>query len=362
MKRRHPSSPARLAISCLALVVLCGLVVVVPRSTTSRFPAVVKAAHTLQLASIGPGRYQWSLRHGRPPAGHGLVNEQMLLFERSELVELELRPGLSTGDVVEVGDVVASVRSLRSQRRLAELKAQQQVLVARRQLLLAGERPAQVQQAENRVQLARAVYEAKSADLERIRALAARGLVSTSELEVSELEDEVHRLGIEVARGEVAVARSPAQPAAVAEVDAQIAAIEAAIAEIRELQQEQAVVSPIDGVVEVGGVSFELAVFDIDTVFLSFPVAESRRASIEIGHPVVFTTAAVGSRPFAGEVVGIAEAATMLAGQSVFWVSARLPNPDHLLCDGLIGSASLGASAEQPALWALFAANREAGP
>lgn len=338
-------------ISVAALLALVTIAARLPRWHGATLPAVVEAARTLELASIAPGSYRWTLRDGRTPIGAGLISERLLVFERSELVELELRRDLTTGSDVIAGEVLGSVRSLLAGRRLSEFEARRAALEARRQLIMAGGRAEEVSEARQLVELARAEWQAARANLKRVRELAEYGLVSAAELEQIELEDQVFERGVDVALSAVEVARAPARPEAVSEIDAELDEVEACIAEIRARRAEEVVLATIAGVLEIGGNGTELRVYDVDRVYISFPVPQSQRRSAAVGARVCFESASVKER-FAGEVVAVAESASVIAGRSVFWVSASLPNPGHDLKPGVAGRAWFEGKGDAPSLLA----------
>jgi hypothetical protein len=306
-----------------------------------RCNAVVQAAETFTLSSIAPGRYQWTLRHGRTPGGQGLVRQRVLQFERSDLVEMELLEGITTGAEISQGQAVAALRSVHNRRQLEGLRAQRAALEARRALLVAGGPPEAVSQAVRGVELARAAREAERADLDRVRLLAEQGLVSAADLEVAELRDEVHRLEVEVARAAVEVARSPGQPEALAELDAQIAAVDVSIEELAQLLQEETVISPIDGVAELGVGTTELRVHRLDSVYLAMPIPEASRSQVRVGAPALFVTTAAPGKAFRGELVQLASSGSTVQGQPVFWASAEISNPEALLRPGTAGVAEV---------------------
>jgi len=333
------TSPLRIGMAVAALLGIVAVAVLVAVPGDLRCPAAVEAAQTFSLEPIALGSFMWSLRDGRPPGGQALVRERALQFERSDLVEMVLEPGLVSGGEVASGQTVAVLRSLRSEQLLDQLRAERASIEARRALVVAGGPPEAVAAAERAVAVAEAELASGQAELERLRQLETRGLVSRADVEVVELGNQVRSLQVEAARAGVDVARSPAQPEAVAELDALIAAVDAGIAEMATLLGQERVACPIAGVAEVVAGSSGLKVTALDPVYLEVPIPAARRQQVRPGSAALFTTAALPGVVFDGEVVEVAATTSTLQGQAVCWASVALPNPDRRLASGMLGTA-----------------------
>jgi len=345
-------SPLRVAVGLAAACGIAALACLVLPHGELTCPAVVDASHTFSLSFIAPGQYQWALRDSRPPGSQALVSQRVLEFERADLVELRLEPQVVTGARVASGQTVAALRSLHNREQLAAFEAQRSALAARRALLVAGGTSAEVQAAERQVAVAEAEQAADRAGLERMRLLAERGLVSAVDLEVAQLQDEVHRHQVAAATAGVEVARRAAQPEALADLDAQLDALAATIAELERLRGEEAVVCPIDGVVELGGIESELEVHTLDPVYLDLPVPAAYRPRLREGGQVFFTAADAPDSVFVGTLVAVATSAATLQGRPVMWASAELANPDLVLRRGMTGSALIPLDGGQLGLFA----------
>ncbi len=333
--RRSAALRQVLGLGSLGLLVLMALFI--PRWGGLRQKAIVEAEHTFRLGALSEGQHQWSLRSGWAAEGEALVREQLLQMERSDLVELEINPALSPGDAVEKGQVVAWLRSPRDRRRLQEVQALRDELVAQQALLQAGQSAEEVAEARQRLELARATWEGHQPQLERARRLAQEDALSTAELETAEVQDELLRLEVDVARAALDVARASARPEAIDAVSARIAAAEARMGELEDRLYGQTIRSPIAGMLEMGGRRVVLRVYDLDPVYLRMAIPEADRHRVRVGAPLRFHSPAVTDTEFQGQVVDISEDAAGLNGAQVFWVSAEVPNPDLALRSGMSG-------------------------
>jgi hypothetical protein len=259
---------------------------------------------------------------------------------------MELVEGLVSGGEVADGQTVAVLRSLRSQHLLEELRAERTALEARRALVEAGGPPEAVTAAEQAVRVAEAELASGQAELARLRVLESKGLASSADLEVAELETQVLKLKVELAQAAVGVARSPAQPEALAELDALITGVDTGIAELATLLGEERVASPIAGVAEVGVGASELRVAQLDPVYLEVPVPAASRQRVGPGAAVLFVTTAHPGSVFEGEVAEAATTTSALQGEAVYWVSVALANPDRALAPGMVGTAVVASGGE----------------
>ncbi len=321
-----------------AVAILITIGARLPSWDKQHYPAEVRASREFSISSIEPGRYLWSLRDGSAPLGDGLLEERMLVFDRSDLVEIRIEAGVTTGATINEGHRVAVLRSTKTSQGLEELNATRRSLSAEKSLVLAGGPSEAINAAEERVLAAEANREAESARLERIRILAENGLVSEIELEVAEKEDRASRAEIDVAKAEVIVASAPARPEALARLDAELDRVNASITELESLRDEASIISPIRGVVEIGGPRAELSIKDIETVFLRIAVPEAQRAAFEVGDVLKFRTPAIPKHSFDAQLAAIADTSTMVDGIQFFWMTAAVDNGDHLLRSGVTGA------------------------
>lgn len=340
----------RIALGGAAVAALFLLSLVLPRWGGVRDRAVVEAGRTFVLMSPTPGGYTWNLLDGRPAGDQALVLHRHVQFDRAELVELKLVPDLATGTTVVAGQQLAVIGSPALVRRLKELTAERDGLVAELALLRAGGRPEQVAEAERRLELAEARRAGERASLERTRSLRQEGLASDTDLEMAQLRDESLRLDVELAKAQLAAVRGVARPEALEVLDAQIAGLDARLAELETMSQAYLIRTPIPGILELGGSTEILRVHDLDTVYLRIPILQGARYRIDVGSRVLFRTPACPGKRFEGAIVDVGEHATNLNGRQIFWGSARLDNPEHLLRAGMTGSVVIEAEGSGPGL------------
>lgn len=338
----------RIALGGAAVAALLLLSLVLPRWGGVRDRAVVEAGRTFQLMSPNPGEYTWTLLDARPAVDETPVWHRHVQFDRGALVELTLAPDLATGTTVVPGQQLAVIESPALVRELNELRAERNGLVAELALLRAGGRPEEIAEAERRLELAEARRASEQANLERTRVLHQEGLASDTDLELIRLRDESLRLDVELARAQLAVVRGAARPEALEALDAQIAVLDAGLAELETMSEAYVITTPIAGILELGGSTDILRVYDVDTVYLRIPIAQGVRYRVAVGSRVLFRTPGLFTTRFEGALVDLAESAVNLNGRQVFWGSARMDNPEHVLRAGMTGSVVIDAEGSSP--------------
>lgn len=331
----------RLALGAGALAALFLLSFFLPGGSGVRDRAVVEAGRTFLLMSPNPGEFTWNLLDALPARNETPVLHRHVQFDRGELVELELAPELTTGTMVAPDQRLATIESPALVRELSELQGERDALMAELALLQAGGRVEEVTEAQRRLDLAEALREGEQPELERMRTLHRQKMVSDAELELLEVQDEARRLEIELARAQLAVVSGPARPEALEAVDAHVAVLDAGLAELESILLAYVIRSPISGILEMGGSTNILRVYDLDTVYLRIPIAQESRYRIELGSPVQFRTSACPGEDFEGTIVDLGENAINLNGRQIFWGSARVENPEHLLRPGITGAVAI---------------------
>ena len=163
------------------------------------------------------------------------------------------------------------------------------------------------------------------------------------------MRDEALRLDIELATARLAVV-SGARPEALEAMDARIAVLDAGLAELDTMADAYVIRTPIAGILEMGGSTNILRVYDLDTVYLRIPIPQGARYRIDVGSGVSFRTPACPGERFQGAIVDVGQNAINLNGRQIFWGSARVENSEHRLRSGMTGSVVIDAEGGGPGL------------
>lgn len=323
-----------------------GLAAWVEAGKADLWPAVVVPETSFRLSGVEPGRYTWRLEDGREPQGPGLVSQRALVFERNDLVSLELAPGLSGGAPVRAGQALAIMHSSLLEEQSRTLQAELALVDARKALLVAGARPETVRSAQKALEVAKAAAEGTRPVLEREARLASAGVSSPAELEDAALRARVTALEADLAAAKLAEVKAGPRTEEIAALDAERESASAKLAENTARLADNQLVSPIDGqlvlgaVVEPDGATTVLRVLGTDPLVLRVPVPQHSRANVNVGQQLRFKSAALPGGSRDARVLAIASEAVPLNGQQVFWLTAALDNPDGHVSPGITGWAS----------------------
>jgi multidrug resistance efflux pump len=156
----------------------------------------------------------------------------------------------------------------------------------------------------------------------------------------------VRRLRVDLANAGVEVARVPVRAEILSSFDAQIAEVDARIDEVARLLDEEQVLCPVDGVVDIGTGLEVVRVDQLQPVYLDIPIPVNARHRIREGAEVLFTTGAVNRTTFRGVLVEVATNDDAAQGRPVFWASASVDNPDLLLRRGMTGTVLIALDGE----------------
>ncbi len=327
---------AQRSAGAIALLLLLVTTLLVARVSPVRAPAVVAADQTFSVSSPALGRYAWRLESGRAPQSGGFVSERSLQSERSEIIDVSVPASVTTGRAVQVNEVVAELDSQRTLRRMEEQAQAREVLVAERELIVAGGRPEAIAAAERAVAVSEARRSEAEAALRRLAPLVDSGAVSVADLDKARLLTDTRTQEVALARASVAEVRNPPRAEELAALDAQLAAVDSRITEIATLLDNQQVRSPIAGVAEVGG-EMLVRVYDLDPVFLHVAVSEVDLARVSEGDEATFASSALGTT-FKGRVAEVASSVAIgIDGKPVILVTVEVPNPGRRLRAGMTG-------------------------
>ena len=337
--KKTPTQMVVGAMSIFALLAL-GLFSFIRVGTVEQ-PAVVQALRTFELITDDRGRYSWTIHDGNRARPMGFTAKRTVGFDREGAVMLSLVEGLDTGMMVKRGQVLASFDSDTLRGDLAELRANREALTSTKKLLLAGASNEEVAEAMAQIRVAEASRARLEPELRRVRSLHKSGVVSAQEAESIELRHRVQTMEVELAQRRYQVKQAPARPEVIESLDAELSALDIRIGAMAARVDDANLKSPIDGILEIGGVGVVLRVYDFDAAFIRFPVSESQRMKVSAQDTVRFS--GTGSdRSVSGVVVEVSEGASIYNGRSVFYVSARLDDSAGLRA-GMTGSVRVSS-------------------
>lgn len=263
-------------------------------------------------------------------------------------------PGRVTAVLVKEGDRVGAGTALLrldgSEFFAAEAQAQAGVMAARaqRDLLLAGARPQERQQAANAVAKAKAALDQAQTDADRMRSLYAMGAIAKQQLDAVETQLRFARTAYDSARQQRNIVNEGARLEQIRVAQAQAAGAEAGLAAARVRVRDLILTAPFAGtivqrMVEPGESvspafpSFLLA--QLDEVNVELKVPERHRPALRVGQTAAITVASLPGRTFTGRIAEISAGASALS--RAFVVKVRVSNQGRMLQPGTFAQGTI---------------------
>jgi putative peptide zinc metalloprotease protein len=258
------------------------------------------------------------------------------------------------GSVVQAGDTIARLSEHERRARLRALEADVAEREAQLQLLQAGARQEEIALARLAVARAEEPLKVAQAEVQRVRMLAARQVVTQAELERAEEQVAVLANELQQARGRLEMLRAGNRPE---EIRATAQAVARAKAERNRLESEIArlvLVAPHAGVVTTPRLSQKVGeyvkpgdliaeIHKLDRLTAEISVSERDIGEVRLGQPVALRLRAYPNRTFHGTVTRIASAAadTGWRDERTVRVEVDLPNVDNMLRPMMTGYARI---------------------
>jgi|GEM_PF-2035264 len=260
-------------------------------------------------------------------------------FNRPDVVNFHIKPGLDIGSFLEAGTRVAEISSYIDENRVAELKGQLSQAKARLSALQTGAKPALVEQAEQQLEYAKTQLRTFEPQLQRQKKLHQQNLVSDQQLELAQAQYEIYEDNVDLAQARLQAVRTGEKSENIQIEKAQIESLQNQIEILQKKIDAKTLSSPIAGlIVQPSSLKSELLkVCHIDTMVAQFPVKESDIKNVHVGQKFslhVFSTGALKK----ATVSGISQQTQMINNQPMFMVIALIENADHQILPGTTGA------------------------
>lgn len=259
------------------------------------------------------------------------------------------------GDSVTQGQVLARIDTVDVQLSLDAARANHAQAEAELQLLLAGARSEDIEEAKAQVARAAADLEGSQRELERMEGLLQTGSGTSKSRDDALTRRNVARASLDAAEKRLRRLLAGARPEEIEAARARVAAVDARIAQLEQQIRDATITSPIDGIVtlklaergELHGPGSGIAIVtDLSGAWLNVYVGEPNLGKIRIGQSVDVRTDDGQVRK--GEFSFIASEAEFTPKnvqtqdervKLVYRVKIRLFNDDHLFKPGMPAEA-----------------------
>ncbi len=332
-------SPLRLAVHIILAVIVVVVMVAIPfpKRVTGEVAIRPIAECTLRLNKHGLLETEYRRRGANADR-----KTSFLQMTSTDLAALKLVRLVKDGQEVKAGD---SVAVLASNQVATEIAAETSVLEKTESelaLLMAPPKKEAVAEAEAQVTAARANYQQRDRDLQRIEELASKDLITHEELDTKRAEVAIAKAELVNKDASLQLLRSPPKPEEVAVLQAEIDRQMAKLGFLRSQQAAQTIRAPMSGRVDIRQADDEiLSIVDDREVEILVPVSDFDVELIKLGQEVQLKVRSYPSEVFQGKVTHVPLSAEVVDNNAIFAVSVVVDNEEGRLRNGMTGYAKI---------------------
>jgi hypothetical protein len=262
-------------------------------------------------------------------------------FERGDAVRMRLKPGIEPRAHVTAGDTIAFISSNETERQLARLSGDLAATLASLDLVRSGEKAPVVGEAEMYLQRARERVRYQESELERLKPLHQRRLISAQDLEAAESQYRILEAEVAVAAARLVAVSTGAKPEQIELARRRTEALQREIETVQDRLEQFTVTAPLSGVVTRSfGADTLLSVRDTSAFLVIMPIRVSDHDRLAPGQPVTVRVpqmaAAVPAR-----VYQLGDTVHLLGGEQVVLVTAVIERPPAGMMPGAFARCSI---------------------
>ncbi len=331
--------PGRLISYIVIAIVLIVVFVAIPFPNRVSGQININPIARFDLSMNQYGSLQSSLHFGGKSPDDKMSIMQM---NANDLGLLNLAPLVQDGEDVRPGDTLAILTSNQISQEILAARAELQSLEGQLMLLKAPPKQEEIDEAQSKVQAAKAAYDKSLKDYNRAKELYDKSLISSEQLDNAQSQMDIDRANWQTAISALDVLNSAPRREEEIIVEKKIESQKARLEFLQMQGDARIITAPISGVVfRNPSEKSLLSVIDDSTVEVLIPVSDFEIGRVEMGQDVSVKIRTYPNRTFKGTVVRIPEAATRIDNKYCFEVSAIIDNADNLLREGMSGYAKI---------------------
>jgi putative peptide zinc metalloprotease protein len=332
-------SPLRLAVHIILAVIVVVVMVAIPfpKRVTGEVAIRPIAECTLRLNKHGLLETEYRRRGANADR-----KTSFLQMTSTDLAALKLVRLVKDGQEVKAGDSVAVLASNQVANEIAAETSVLEKVESELALLMAPPKKEAVAEAEAQVTAARANYQQRDRDLQRIEELASKDLITHEELDTKRAEVAIAKAELVNKDASLQLLRSPPKPEEVAVLQAEIDRQMAKLGFLRSQQAAQTIRAPMSGRVDIRQADDEiLSIVDDREVEILVPVSDFDVELIKLGQEVQLKVRSYPSEVFQGKVTHVPLSAEVVDNNAIFAVSVVVDNEEGRLRNGMTGYAKI---------------------
>ena len=312
-------------------------------------------ASTLRVPGKVVPRFEWSLVHSERGQLVSVQRDNLrdvveffesVDFGGGDKVSFELHAGLRAG--VGVGDTIGSYHSAELERQWMRLRGQLDGEVAALAMYEAGEKAADIEEAQLLLDYRQTQFEWQEREMVRLRSLREQGLLTPADFEAAENELALRQVRVGIARANL---QSIATGAKAQEINWRQVRVRALRDELDLLQQRldgTSILSPLAGLLSASSLRDTLVVVRDTTSYIALmPIRWRDRAYWAVGQEVAFE---VDGRDgsLRGRIAEIGRQIQMVNGEQFLPVKAQIESAGAALVPGALVQCVVGTAAVGP--------------
>lgn len=257
-------------------------------------------------------------------------------FERGAEMKLSLRRSLITERYVDIGDTIGTVYASDIEERLAELNGKLGVAQAALEANLTGEKPAVVQEAEQRLIYTKAKAAEQHKIVARLQRLYEKNLIAEEEIELATNKALLLDIEISIDKARLEAVQTGAKPAKIKLLEAEINAFRQQRDALERRKQSFNITASTKGKISRTFSSDTLLVISDTTTFVAFmPIKLKDLKYLSETHSVSIRTEG-RVQTFSGELVSLDKEVHVIQGEQVIVVSAVLKKVSGDILPGIL--------------------------
>lgn len=332
--------PLRLTINIiiLAVFVIVLFFVKLPHRVTGEITVQPIAEFSLLLNDFG--LLEKKFRRG---GADSEIKSSFLQMTSTDMASLDLLLFVRDGQKVAAGDTLAILVSNQVKREIMSEQSMLEKLQNDLALLKSPPKPEAIDEAISEVNAAKAVFDQRQRDEDRIIKLAEKDGATKEQLETAIADTKVAKAAWETKKAKLELIKSPPKVEEEAVIISQIDEQKAKLEFLQNQQDAQSIIAPIDGRVVINQNQAEfLNILDNQQIELLVPVSDFDINLVWLHQDVKLKVRSYPDKEFKGTVVHVPQDAEIDKSEEAFFrVSAIVDNEGNLLNKGMTGYAKI---------------------
>jgi hypothetical protein len=275
-------------------------------------------------------------------------NYSVSQFERGDAIQFSLRPGISSGKMINEKDTVATIYSNEIERQFIQLKGELEVAKASLTAYMTGEKQSVVKEEKERLEYMKKQAEEQRKVFKRLETLYQKNLASQEEYEISRGTSELNDINIAIAEAHLQSIETGVKKEQIDFIRSQIQSLQKQIDVLQKRFKDYTLISQISGVAtRILSSDTLLVISDTAEFVVLIPVKWEERNNLSANQKVILKTPDSSIKQDA-TLVRIDKSIHQLNGGQVFLVIA-LFNSNHIdFLSGLMIQCSIQCEPVRP--------------